>query len=163
MIFCSVAVLCNICIARTWCFAIYRYSQFFRLAFSSGVAMNTYCAWDTENGILSNFSISIYELNQNWLHACHCNASHCIKWLQTSPCNPAPWVHICAWHCILYYLRKTYQYFINKQTLIFTENIKIYGRRQSCVAETMTAVSQKSMEYFTFEIQKKNSIQSEFK
>lgn len=86
-------------------------------------------AWETENGILSNFSIWIYELNQNWLHACHCNASHSIKWLPTSPCNLAPWVYVCAWHCILYYLWKTHQYFINKQTLIFTENIKIYGRR----------------------------------
>lgn len=150
--FCSFAVLCNICIARTWSFGIYRCSQFFRLVFSCGFAMNAYGAWETENGILSNFSIWIYELNPNWLHACHCNASHCRKWLQYSPCNLAPWVYVCAWHCILYYLQKPHKYFINKQTLIFTENIKICRRMQNCVAETMTAVSKKSMEYLTFEI-----------
>lgn len=35
-----------------------------------------------------------------------------------------------------------------------TENIKIYESRWCCVAETMKAVSRKSMKYFIFEIQK---------
>lgn len=44
---CSVAVLCKTCIARAWHLGIHRYPPFvpfFRLAFSSGVAMKAYFA-----------------------------------------------------------------------------------------------------------------------
>lgn len=68
-------------IGRAWCFESHRYSllvSFFRHVFS---LENADCVWVTENGILSNFSIWIYELDRNWLQTCHCNASHCTEWL----------------------------------------------------------------------------------
>lgn len=120
--------------------------SFFRHVF---ILENAGCVWLTENGILSNISIWMYELDRNWLQTCHCTASHHTEWLSTSPCSPALWVY-------LYASFITYETHINivliSRHWFSTENIKIDESRQCGVAETMKEVSRKSMKCFMFEI-----------